>query len=231
LIDDVVNAQTLPMDEAKYNAGAVEELVAKRLHNFDYIKRAHQGSVHWMNTVLLSKEDIINFYGKEKKEVLQKRAEQWFYVGISLAPILTLSSGTPYVVALSTFWDEFEQWGGKPVAPKDNLVDMKQARTGTGSGGNEFLNTPNIPSSLDYFEIVYTLCDLLEHIYKRFLSLDITPQIAKGIAKIDARFMHHILGRISKDLNAISLQLVKQQLAGLDPLFSSGWDETGEKDD
>jgi hypothetical protein len=78
---------------------------------------------------------------------------------------------------------------------------------------------------------VYTLCDLLEHIYKRFLSLDITPQIAKGIAKIDARFMHHILGRISKDLNAISLQLVKQQLAGLDPLFSSGWDETGEKDD
>jgi hypothetical protein len=61
------------MDDAKYNGEAVETLVAKRLHNLDYIKRTLSGSVHWMNTILLSREDIINYYTREKKDILQKR--------------------------------------------------------------------------------------------------------------------------------------------------------------
>lgn len=44
------------------------------------------------------------------------------------------------------------------------------------------------PSSLDYFEVVFTLCDLLEHVYKKFLAADLNPQTAKTISKLDSRF-------------------------------------------
>jgi hypothetical protein len=49
---------------------SVEKLVTKRLKNFDYIKRVYQGSAPWMNTVFLTKEDIFQFYSKEKKDVV-----------------------------------------------------------------------------------------------------------------------------------------------------------------
>jgi hypothetical protein len=53
---------------------SVEKLVTKRLKNFDYIKRVYQGTAPWMNTVFLTKEDIYQFYAKEKKDVvLQSR--------------------------------------------------------------------------------------------------------------------------------------------------------------
>ncbi len=130
------------MEEAKYTTDAVEALVTKRLNNFDYMKRVYQGSVPWMNTVLLTKEDIYLYYQKEKKEqLLQKRflilppppplslacsflplkqtccrAGQWFYVGISLSPILAQPSGQSFANALLTFWDEYEHFCGRKVS-------------------------------------------------------------------------------------------------------------------
>jgi hypothetical protein len=44
------------------------------------------------------------------------------------------------------------------------------------------------PSSLDYIEILQTMCDLLEHVYKKFVSPEMNTQMAKGIAKVDTRF-------------------------------------------
>jgi hypothetical protein len=44
------------------------------------------------------------------------------------------------------------------------------------------------PSNLDYFEVIYTLCDLLEHVYKKFMATEVNTQTAKSIVKLDTRF-------------------------------------------
>jgi len=60
------------MDDQKFNHELVDNLVKKRLANFDYIKRVHQGSVHWMNSVLLSQEDIRGYYNAQNKQGASK---------------------------------------------------------------------------------------------------------------------------------------------------------------
>jgi len=246
------------MDDQKFNNELIDNLVKKRLANFDYIKRVHQGTVHWMNTVLLSKDDIRGYYNAQNKQVASKprsatiqatsapkrkrtRTEQWFYIGISLAPLLELESGDPYIAALSTFWTEFEHWKGSGLGKKMlggmkdivtvNAKDMRAARTGTGSAGNEFLNTSNIPSTLDTFEVVFSLCDLLEHMYRKFVFPSLSTVQAKNIVKLDARFKHHFIGKISKDMSNLALSLVKQQMSLLDKnLSSGGWEEVEDEE-
>ena len=153
-----------------------------------------------------------------------------------------------------------------------NAKDMRAARTGTGSAGNEFLNTSNIvrilkflpmsfesfliiscqPSTLDTFEVVFSLCDLLEHLYRKFVFPSLSTVQAKNIVKLDARFkvsasiiplllcspqshsvflfptsclQHHILCKISKDMSNLALSVVKQQMTLLDKNLTSGWEE------
>eukprot|EP01087_Luapelamoeba_hula_P019348 TRINITY_DN6394_c0_g1_i1.p1 TRINITY_DN6394_c0_g1~~TRINITY_DN6394_c0_g1_i1.p1 ORF type:complete len:245 (-),score=60.86 TRINITY_DN6394_c0_g1_i1:40-774(-) len=231
---------------------AAEKLIRKRLDNYLYIKRVHQGTVHWMNTVLITQEDIRTFYSgvnpsksfrgpssaatsgvaaPNPKDRIKKRVEQWFYIGISLAPLLEVDGGDSYVGAVATFWSEFELWKSK--GPKKVLAARKDfqvpsgGRTLTGSGGHEFLNTPNIPCvALDYFEVVFTLCDLMEHIYKKFLKPTLTPAVAKNVLKVDSRFKHHILGKISGDLNKLALGMLKQQIGAVDKNLSHSWEDT-----
>lgn len=62
------------MDDSRFNSELVENLVKKRLANFDYIKRVHQGSVHWMNSVLLTQEDIRGFYVSQESKLKKPRA-------------------------------------------------------------------------------------------------------------------------------------------------------------
>jgi len=206
---------------------SVEKLVTKRLKNFEYIKRVYKGTAPWLNTVFLTKEDIYHFYAREKKDVsLDSRAEQWFYVGISLAPVLSLQPGQPYVGAISAFWDEFESSGASKGRTKEQGTSARPS-----SSNNEYLNTPNIPSNLDYFEVIYTLCDLLEHVYKKFMAVEISTQTAKMIVKIDSRFKHHVISPISKDTTALAVNILKQQMNAIDSIFgSSGWEE-GSGDD
>jgi len=105
---------------------------------------------------------------------------------------------------------------------------------------------------LDYFEVIYTLCDLLEHVYKKFMAVEISTQTAKMIVKIDSRFkvpqggrvreiscqfahmlrsQHHVISPISKDTTALAVNILKQQMNAIDSIFgSSGWEE-GSGDD
>ncbi len=41
--------------------------------------------------------------------------------------------------------------------------------------------------------MIYTLCDLLEHVYKKFMAADISTQTAKSIIKLDTRFKVRLL--------------------------------------
>jgi hypothetical protein len=57
----------------KFKSENFEELARRRIENWRYLKRAHEGSLHWMNIVALTREDIVAFYADPK--LLQKRYE------------------------------------------------------------------------------------------------------------------------------------------------------------
>jgi len=118
-----------------------------------------------MNVVFLTKEDISNYYTDPK--VLQKRAEEWFCLGISLANIFNIPgipNGAPILTAISQLWDEYESHYGYITAIQKMMKVTQKAEE------IEYLTTPNIPSTLDYFQIVYAFFDLLVHIYQKFMA-------------------------------------------------------------
>jgi hypothetical protein len=49
----------------------IDYIVTRRQQNWDYIKRAHQGKVHWLNVIKLSKSSIVANLPPDK---LQKRS-------------------------------------------------------------------------------------------------------------------------------------------------------------
>ena len=83
----------------------IEYIVVKRQSTLDYLKRVHQGSVHWLNVITLSRSDINEFH---EKTFLVKRSEQWFFLALSLCRLLELPNGPVIVRACVQLLEEFE---------------------------------------------------------------------------------------------------------------------------
>jgi len=193
-------------EEQQYSVDFIEHLVRKRIESWKYLKRAHEGSVFWMNVVFLTKEDISNYYTDPK--VLQKRAEEWFCLGIP--------NGAPILTAISQLWDEYESHYGYITAIQKMMKVTQKAEE------IEYLTTPNIPSTLDYFQIVYAFFDLLVHIYQKFMAPSektVSKEFYALISKVDNRFKQYIIAPISKDLNAVGLHIIKTQLCSVENIY------------
>ncbi|RUS32148.1 hypothetical protein BC938DRAFT_476167 [Jimgerdemannia flammicorona] len=91
------------------------ELVHKRIATINYLRRAHEGSTHWFNTVLLGREDLTKMYQNAK---MRKRTHNFYILGTSLAPILDVSNPPDYVKALSLLLQEFEYHTSDHSKPK-----------------------------------------------------------------------------------------------------------------
>lgn len=110
----------------------VEYIVTKRIANLEYIRKVHEGNVYWLNVVRLSKDDIKNFY---HPQALQKRytvsinlsdvsrVQQWFYIGVSIAPLLQFQNGFQFVRACSQLMEEYE-YHFSNVAIQGMVIDL-----------------------------------------------------------------------------------------------------------
>ena len=76
-------------------------LVEQRARSFDYLKQVHQGDMHWLSAVTLGPQDAALSRSVESLQVLR-----WFYLGVSLGPLLQLPSGPPFVRALLQLFEE-----------------------------------------------------------------------------------------------------------------------------
>jgi len=200
-------------DDAVFSFEAVDALIKRRIDSWKYLKKVHEGSLHWMNVVFLSKEEIFSHCDAK---VLQKRAEEWFYLGVSLGPLLKLSGGEPFVRALVQLLDEFETY----------VKSGKVFRSRESAAKAEFLVAPNVPSALDYIQIVLTLCELLVLIYSKLIdptvdSKSLGKEFYSLLIKADGRFKQEVVSPISKDLNNTALALLRSQLSSLDTLYNS----------
>jgi hypothetical protein len=71
----------------------IEQLVTKRIHNVNYLKKFHEGDHYWMNLISMSKEELQGF---AKKQIPHSRVLGYFYLGMSLSKIFDELSCGPH---------------------------------------------------------------------------------------------------------------------------------------
>ena len=83
----------------------IQHLIEKRKLNFDYIKKLHQGGTYFLNSVLVSKEDV---YKVVSQKDVEHRARMFYYLGLSISALLDLPNGPSTVRAFSQLMEEWE---------------------------------------------------------------------------------------------------------------------------
>ncbi|CAG8617096.1 7806_t:CDS:10 [Ambispora leptoticha] len=211
------------------------ELVNKRILTFQYLKRAHEGRVHWFNTVCLSKEDLVLWYQNDR---MKRRTGNFFILGASLAPILDITNPPDYVRALTVMLQEFEYHTNENSRQKMKMffrkskINKDEDASFQESGEYTYLFVPNIPFELDYFQTFYTLCDILVETYNKFL-IDTTNlwsgPFIESVMKVDGKFKK-IISMVAKEIDQLARNAIKEELRSVDPmimmkilLFGSGF--------
>eukprot|EP00300_Choanocystis_sp_HF-7_P036771 c52687_g1_i1.p1 GENE.c52687_g1_i1~~c52687_g1_i1.p1 ORF type:complete len:261 (+),score=62.18 c52687_g1_i1:120-902(+) len=203
--------------------GMIEYIVNKRHSNFEYLKKIHEGGAFWLNCVKIAQEDILTFYGNP---ATQARAEKFFILGTSVAPLLHLQNGIQYIRALAQLIEEYDYNYASttmksvmkiksradgdyvddedaPIRPsmikKDNVIIY------------QYLQTPHVPCELDYFEVLSSLCDVLTLVYRKFVDpSSANPSIYDVIVRIDQRIKHHVISSTSMDISRVATKIAQE---------------------
>ncbi len=217
---------------------SLDYLVARRLKDFDYLKRSHEGSIHWLNSVRLSKSIILNGLPADK---LHKRTRRWFVLGLSVSLLLELTSEYSIARSAAQLIEEYEHWithekERKSISPvyslkkpfsisqpqhgvRDNHEPIKPALNKVkGAVVYEILQTPftGIDESLDYNEIVYSLCDVFCLLYSKFSdSAYHSPVLKESFIKFDKAIRKLVVGKICNDLTIIATQVLQKDTFSL----------------
>jgi len=90
----------------------LEYVVLKRQSTFDYLKRAHHGSLYWLNVVKITKRDILQYHTRHPHDpiVWAKRIEELFLLGLSMGKLLELPNGPMIVRAFAQLMEEHEHF-------------------------------------------------------------------------------------------------------------------------
>ncbi|KLJ12654.1 hypothetical protein EMPG_12327 [Blastomyces silverae] len=104
----------------------IHQTSSKRISTLDYLRKAHEGSVYWFNTVHFSKSDLSRMSYFEQRK-LSRRAINYLLLGLSIPPLLDVSS-TPfeYLRALNALLMEFDTF--QQVHPADGNASSSLAR-------------------------------------------------------------------------------------------------------
>ncbi|EQL31925.1 hypothetical protein, variant 2 [Blastomyces dermatitidis ATCC 26199] len=104
----------------------IHQTSSKRISTLDYLRKAHEGSVYWFNTVHFSKSDLSRMSYFEQRK-LSRRAINYLLLGLSIPPLLDVST-TPfeYLRALNALLMEFETF--QQVHPADGNASSSLGR-------------------------------------------------------------------------------------------------------
>ncbi|KAJ8659971.1 hypothetical protein O0I10_004197 [Lichtheimia ornata] len=199
------------------------ELVSKRVATIKYLRRAHEGSTHWFNTILLTKSDLSAFYPNVK---MQRRTCNFYVLGVSLGTILDITNTGDYVKALSQLVAEFETHTNDHSKQKMKNIFRKargKEETMVTEGGDfTHLIVPHVPFELDYFETFYTLTDILVDAYQKLLegSDGCTQAYFELVLKCDSK-LKKIFALVTKELDGLARNAIKDELKLIDPLSQS----------
>lgn len=162
-------------------------MLQKRIATFSYLKRAHEGKVHWFNTILLQKEELDAVFSQAK---MAKRTVRFAVLGMSLSVLLEISAAHDFLRGLLSLLSEFDTVTDENFKARTrNLFKAGSKKRPSGvtdyplnvqeSGDLSYLVSPNIPFDLDYFQVLFTLCDILAEVYSKILSF-VGPSSSTG---------------------------------------------------
>eukprot|EP00300_Choanocystis_sp_HF-7_P001454 c11173_g1_i1.p1 GENE.c11173_g1_i1~~c11173_g1_i1.p1 ORF type:complete len:255 (+),score=64.58 c11173_g1_i1:178-942(+) len=227
-----------------HNHNNLVAVISQRREEFEYLKRLHSGGVYWMNVIGITKDDLLRgLYDKDKPKTgkaanCMARVEDWFFLGVTLAPLLELSDSSQFVRGLAQCIEEFEYAIANPASQslkyllRESSVQMmvdptEPVRPKVRFNGSQpaflYMAMFNLPCSLDPFEVMFSLCDVLSEMYAKFEADDCALSVLyEAILKLDARIKKHVLSFLVRDLEALAASIVQTQLASLDTLFAFG---------
>jgi len=222
----------------------VENLVEQRFRTFEYLKRVQQGDTHWLSTVALGPQEQPLHKGVDATTVLR-----WFYLGLSIGPLLQLQSGPPFVKAVLQLLEELQYHFANRAMQNMKVVkanvrgrhiNHEKADAGGGSAddlkpqlqraGGEvlyaYLLTPHIAHQLSASQVLLCLCELMPHCYRKLGEAGAagspppTSALAEAVVKIDGVVAEQLLQVTAKQYNASSQGALQQALSRADPLFA-----------
>ncbi|KAM9952929.1 hypothetical protein ACTFIR_007985 [Dictyostelium discoideum] len=187
---------------------------------------SNQQNMHWMNVTMIQRQDF------EKSQEIQKRLLGWFCLGFSLAPLIATDKGPAYIRSLVQLMEEYDyhfelgsaMQGVKVLLSKkqpthtvvneNEHIKSKIVKIGT-TVVYEFLKIFNISiaKDLDYFQVVFSLLEILEQIYKKIDKETCSSKyVYEALLKVDSRLKHNIFGFLSKEIDKMSMAIIKEQL-------------------
>lgn len=95
----------------------------------------HLGATHWLNVTPVTAADLAEQLADASKT--QRRCEEWLCLGASLASLIPIGRGFPFVAAVHQLWDEFEAHFGYLTQAERRARTVKL----------EYLILPNIVSA------------------------------------------------------------------------------------
>lgn len=212
----------------------LDDMTMKRVENFCYLERVHRGGCFWLNCYLISKEDLIHL---ARNVFPPQRALQFFYLSISLTRLLELEGGATILRSALQLMEEWEFFfssntnrGVKSMIAKsapssfphsDLHLPSEAFKPGLHKFANEvvyeFLQTPPLPFSPDYFETVTALCRVFSSLYQHLNCPTVAnhPTVYEDMAKFDTKIKHSILNLMAKEFNDF---VIEQTASTLDLL-------------
>ncbi|KAI0967382.1 hypothetical protein F4678DRAFT_251805 [Xylaria arbuscula] len=89
----------------------IQDVANKRISTLDYLRKAHEGRIYWLNTLLFDKTDFARMpYFDSRK--LARRATNYLLLGLSIPVVIDLNSSTPleFLRSLNTLLTEFDSY-------------------------------------------------------------------------------------------------------------------------
>ncbi|KAI0452124.1 hypothetical protein F5B21DRAFT_354303 [Xylaria acuta] len=89
----------------------IQDVSNKRISTLDYLRKAHEGRIYWLNTLLFNKPDLARMpYFDSRK--LARRATNYLLLGLSIPVVIDLNSSTPleFLRSLNTLLNEFDSY-------------------------------------------------------------------------------------------------------------------------
>jgi len=225
------------MEDSTQRKKTISKIIEKRCENITYLRRIYEQekSIQWLNIAVIDPKKIINKIGKEK---IQKRAKSWFFLGLSLAPLVKIPNIPTYVRSLAQIMEEYEYYI-EYMNSKDSLRNLyktggtvnldnefEEIKPKLHKVGNhvayEFLSVFNVPCELSYFHIIFSLCDVLKIVYQKFNDeCCSTKRIYETIIKLDTRLKNHFFGVLEKEVHKLAKKTVQTDTSDIESVFKA----------
>ncbi|OQS00203.1 hypothetical protein THRCLA_06154 [Thraustotheca clavata] len=217
----------------------LEDLVTLRRNDLAYMKALHANPLksYFLNVALL-KESQLNMTSVLTSDQQQKKCQQLYYLGLSLGKLLELTNASQLALEGCQLMEELDfyflpstlQNMKLVVATKSSLYERQQEamkeplephrpvlRKWNQKPVYRRLLTPNISFPLDYNQLVVSACEVLTHIYAKFMddACSRNQFVFQAVLRFDEKIKKSLLEAISKQLAAISAEVIKDELAAL----------------